>query len=828
MWIEELDIAGFGKLTGSHRFGSGLNVVSGPNEAGKSTLHRALIVAMFGFTSSERRRSRGSSALSELAPWDDGAFSMIATVHTESSELRIEWAFDAPASAQSLALFDDATGKDLSDQVRLAHGDVNLGRFLLALDHEEYCQMCAVEQAAIGAVRRTDSLEGELRRAAEVGNADVGVDRAVEILDDAFRSDAIGVRRDTYSSLKRGALRRAETKQAEVLAGIKRAEEAREELERATQEDAARRSDKSAADQTILRIEQGLLLTRVRELSSRVAAADKASETARVEGEPTPPVEENHAQRIRALRERLAGLGEQIRVNAPAATASNEDLTRLQRQVNDLDLEMVPLAPYESIDNTERVDVEVSLRRLQDARPPETPSTPPPVVADSKGLSPAVVAVAVAAFSLIGGALITPAMFAGLVVAVAIYYLLSRGGNPVAEGAPATKPLPPTDERPALRATLTQALDAVGAPPSSAVEERAVAYIAGCEKRAQLEVLRARRLELDLQRKNLQTPLVEQERLANEQASVTEELRGALETLGIQDSGPAGLAEFEQLARKAEERRDAAKRAEGAREALDAALAGQSMADLRAELARAEADLEVHRATHGEFADDPAPEPELERELREARGRREELATQLGASGTRLEQLEAEQEHVPQLRAELETQAARISSIGQAARVIATAKEELEKAAAHAHRRFAPILNRAIEQDLPSITGGRYREARVSEGLEITLVAPETNSLVSAERLSRGTRDQIYLVERLAILDVLASTARESAPLLLDDAFAYFDDDRLHGGLELLARKATDRQVVLLVDDPRIPVALAELGIEHDHLELEGPAGGFE
>lgn len=821
MWIEELQIDGFGKLTGSYRLGKGLNLVSGPNEAGKSTLHHALIAAMFGFTSSERRRRRGASHLSELAPWSEGAYGMTASVHTESGALRIEWAFDAAGSSQSIALFDDATGEDLSDKVRLKHGDATLGRFLLGLDHEEYCQTCTVEQAAIGAVRRSDSLEDELRRAAEVGNADVGVDRAAKILRDALGADDIGVRRGTHTPLANGALRRATTRRQEAEAGLELAAEAREELERRSRENAGHQLAKTNLDHRILELEQGLLLARTRELGTRVSAAEQALEMAQVEGDQPPPLDADLLQRVRSSRERFQELGEQLRVNEPGVAASTDDLTHLQKEINDLDRGMLSLAPYESVDASQRVEVEVGVRRLREAELSPPPIARPAPLAAGASSTPAIAAGVVAVLSLVGGAVVSPALFAGVLVAIAIYIVMSRGG-----GRPGEAAAPPgaPEQRPDLAAELTRVLDSVLAPQAASTEERAIAYIAACDKRAQLEGMKARRLELDLQRTKLQAPLAEQERLTSEQETVEEDLRGALAELGIHDLGAAGLAEFERLVRAGEEHHRAATKAEGAAAALDAALAGQSMGDLREELGAAEGELAQHRAMHGELSSEPLPEADLEGALGEARGRREELAGQLGASSARLEQLEAAQEHVPELRADLEAQEAKIDAIARAAKVIATAEEELEKAAAQAHRRFAPILNKAIEQDLPSITGDRYREARVSEELEITLVAPETNSFVSAERLSRGTQDQIYLVERFAILDVLASTAREPAPLLLDDAFAYFDDDRLYGGLELLARKAADRQVVLLVDDPRIPAALTELEIEHDHLELEGPA----
>ncbi len=70
MLISKLDIRGFGRLTGPFAFAPGLNVVVGDNESGKSTLHDALIRALFGFSKSERRMRDGRTKKDDRKPWD--------------------------------------------------------------------------------------------------------------------------------------------------------------------------------------------------------------------------------------------------------------------------------------------------------------------------------------------------------------------------------------------------------------------------------------------------------------------------------------------------------------------------------------------------------------------------------------------------------------------------------------------------------------------------------------------------------------------------------------------------------------------------------------
>lgn len=64
------------------------------------------------------------------------------------------------------------------------------------------------------------------------------------------------------------------------------------------------------------------------------------------------------------------------------------------------------------------------------------------------------------------------------------------------------------------------------------------------------------------------------------------------------------------------------------------------------------------------------------------------------------------------------------------------------------------------------------------------------------ESFSRGSRDGYRLAARLAILDSLYSG--ESSPLLLDDPFLSYDDDRVSEALTLLEKVAKERQVIYL------------------------------
>ena len=63
--------------------------------------------------------------------------------------------------------------------------------------------------------------------------------------------------------------------------------------------------------------------------------------------------------------------------------------------------------------------------------------------------------------------------------------------------------------------------------------------------------------------------------------------------------------------------------------------------------------------------------------------------------------------------------------------------------------------------------------------------APETGAIVEVSELSAGTREQAYLVVRLAMLRMFGEGI-ETAPLLLDDPFSYWDEARIERGFPVL------------------------------------------
>ncbi len=141
------------------------------------------------------------------------------------------------------------------------------------------------------------------------------------------------------------------------------------------------------------------------------------------------------------------------------------------------------------------------------------------------------------------------------------------------------------------------------------------------------------------------------------------------------------------------------------------------------------------------------------------------------------------------LRQELGEQQAQYDALVLATEVLSEADNEI-------HTRFAPVLSKAAGSIFNRITGGRYDMLAFDKSLDAAAQAKGDTVSKNVLYLSEGTSDQIYLSLRLAVCQ-LALDSDEPCPVILDDALASFDDDRLALALDYLKELAQVRQVIV-------------------------------
>ena len=126
----------------------------------------------------------------------------------------------------------------------------------------------------------------------------------------------------------------------------------------------------------------------------------------------------------------------------------------------------------------------------------------------------------------------------------------------------------------------------------------------------------------------------------------------------------------------------------------------------------------------------------------------------------------------------------------QSLRALELAEETLRQSAKETGDAGADAMKRKASKILAQITEGRYQGIELDG--ERRLSVWDGVRRIPAERLSRGTIEQIYLSVRLAAAELLLE---EEIPLIFDDAFAFYDDKRLESALKWLSRGG--KQVII-------------------------------
>jgi DNA repair exonuclease SbcCD ATPase subunit len=146
---------------------------------------------------------------------------------------------------------------------------------------------------------------------------------------------------------------------------------------------------------------------------------------------------------------------------------------------------------------------------------------------------------------------------------------------------------------------------------------------------------------------------------------------------------------------------------------------------------------------------------------------------------------------------------AQLAALRQAAALIETATRSI-------HRDLAPRLAASVADRLTLLTEGRYSAVNVDTAhFEVSLLGRDRPDLVPLDLLSHGTRDQVALLLRLALAEVL-SGGGEAVPLLLDEPLLSSDPQRRLMALRFLWNLSATNQVVLSTSDPGMVGALVE------------------
>lgn len=335
MKLAEIHLEGFGRLANcTYRFGPGLNLVFGPNEAGKSTLQTALVALLYGLLPEGRVKAADRSLMDALQPWGKGiSYAGSLTYFLDNgSSFRVSRTF-SPRATTLLTTHPDGT--DVSDQFE-AMSD---GRLLFAAEHlgvgkEVFENTCTVRQAELVALDESaQTIIDTLMRLTASATTDTTATEALLRLEEALKEE-VGTARARTKPLPQlmERLSRLEGERSQSLQMRRELFFKIVELNQA--EDELQRLDQERQRQRYLQ-----LLAEVNVIRQQLAAAGEAAadvsrwqdEVARWQPWAAFPVQlRDDVIRLVAQRNDLQAESD---VHRQRAIAAEEQLTKLRQQI---------------------------------------------------------------------------------------------------------------------------------------------------------------------------------------------------------------------------------------------------------------------------------------------------------------------------------------------------------------------------------------------------------------------------------------------------------------------------------------------------------------
>jgi DNA repair exonuclease SbcCD ATPase subunit len=167
-------------------------------------------------------------------------------------------------------------------------------------------------------------------------------------------------------------------------------------------------------------------------------------------------------------------------------------------------------------------------------------------------------------------------------------------------------------------------------------------------------------------------------------------------------------------------------------------------------------------------------------------------------------------------QAELERLTRIVKDFQQEAAVLQLLLDTLETAEREAKNRYlAPVVSRVEPYLKTLIPGARLV---LDEQLHITAIERD-GAHEEFGRLSEGTQEQLAVLTRIAFAELLLGQGRPAA-VILDDALAFSDDQRIESMFDILMRASAHMQIIVLTCRKRLFSRLGALTlqIEEDRL----------
>lgn len=156
------------------------------------------------------------------------------------------------------------------------------------------------------------------------------------------------------------------------------------------------------------------------------------------------------------------------------------------------------------------------------------------------------------------------------------------------------------------------------------------------------------------------------------------------------------------------------------------------------------------------------------------------------------------------------------SELIKKANIIKIAISALEDADTEMKKNITPKFTQSLSSAISKISSDKYTKVTINDENGI-VVENSRGEYINANNLSCGTIDQLYLALRLSMIDDLSN---EKMPIMLDETFAYFDDQRMEEVIKYLSENLNNHQAIIFTCSNREKQILNKLNIEYNNVEL--------
>lgn len=170
---------------------------------------------------------------------------------------------------------------------------------------------------------------------------------------------------------------------------------------------------------------------------------------------------------------------------------------------------------------------------------------------------------------------------------------------------------------------------------------------------------------------------------------------------------------------------------------------------------------------------------------------------------------------ITQIEEEIEEVKDKINKLEVKLKALDLAIENMNEAKREVRGNFSNILNERVIKDFKELTNNSYEEVMVSENYEMKVRKGE--DILKDSILSNGASDQLYLALRLAFIQMIFK--KEEVPVILDDAFVQYDDNRLSNALELI-NSYKFKQLIIFTCQKREKEVFIDKNIKFNYISL--------